>query len=182
MPMTTLVLTVLGDDRAGLVSAVSAPLQAHGASWERSQMARLAGKFAGIVEVYVDGSSVDALTEELRALSAQGLTVHVEGGTAADEPAPGPRFTLELIGADRPGILAEISSLLAASGVSIQELTTQVREAPMAGGRLFEAQAALTVPPGADGTDLRDALEQLADRLMVDLTLSTEEPAEREGR
>jgi len=175
MAKTTLVLTVIGDDRPGLVSAVSAPLQAHGASWERSQMAHLAGKFAGIVEVYVDGGAVEALTEELHGLSAQGLTVHVEGGATADEPVPGPRFTLELIGADRPGILAEISALLAESGVSIQELTTQVREAPMAGGRLFEASASLTAPAGVDGAGLRNALEQLADELMVDLTLAPEE-------
>src|SRR5690349_14124516 len=131
MAKTTLVLTVIGDDRAGLVSAVSAPLQAHGASWERSQMARLAGKFAGIVEVSVDNGTVDALTRDLAALADEGLTVHIEGADPKDEPEPGPHFTLDLIGADRPGIVAEISTLLADSGVSIQELSTEVREAPM---------------------------------------------------
>jgi glycine cleavage system regulatory protein len=172
MAMTTLVLTLLGDDRPGLVSAVSARLKAHRASWERSHMARLAGKFAGIVEVYVDSSAADALSTELQELSGQGLTVHVEPAPTAEEPEPGPHFTLDLIGADRPGIVAEISTLLAGSGVSIQELTTQVREAPMAGGLLFEAHAALTAPPGADGAALRNALEQLADELMVELSLS----------
>lgn len=175
MAKTTLVLTVLGDDRAGLVSAVSAPLQAHGASWERSQMARLAGKFAGIVEVYVDSAAVDALASDLQGLSDHGLTVHVQGAQAAGEPEPGAHFTLDLIGADRPGIVAEISSLLAGSGVSIQELSTEVREAPMAGGMLFEAHATLTAPAGSDGAALRNALEELADKLMVDLTLAPEE-------
>ena len=173
MPTTTLVLTVLGDDRAGLVSAVSAPLKQHGASWERSQMARLAGKFAGIVEVAVDSSAADALSLDLRALSGQGLSVHVEPAAAEAEPA-GPHFTLDLIGADRPGIVADISALLAGSGVSIEELSTQVRGAPMAGGLLFEAHATLVAPPDTDGAALRNALEQLADELMVDLTLATE--------
>jgi glycine cleavage system regulatory protein len=175
MPMTTLVLTVLGDDRAGLVSAVSAPLKTHGASWERSQMARLAGKFAGIVEVRVDGSSVDALSLDLQALSGQGLSVHV--GRTEEEPdaeADGTRLTLDLIGVDRPGIVADISALLADAGVSIEELTTEVREAPMAGGLLFEAHATLVAPGTADGVALRSALEQLADELMVDLTLETD--------
>ncbi len=178
MPMTTLVLTVLGDDRAGLVSAVSAPLKANGASWERSQMARLAGKFAGIVEVAVDSAGVDALTLDLEALSGEGLSVHVErtGPAEADTTVGGgPHFSLDLIGADRPGIVADISALLAGSGVSIEELSTQVREAPMAGGLLFEAHATLTAPPGADGAALRNALEQLADELMVELTLSSED-------
>ena len=176
MPMTTLVLTVLGDDRAGLVSAVSAPLKAHRASWERSQMARLAGKFAGIVEVRVDLDEVDALSHDLQVLSLQGLTVHVERTDQADEePASGAHLTLDLIGADRPGILADISALLADAGVSIVELSTQVREAPMAGGLLFEAHATLTAPADADGAALRNALEQLADELMVDLTLAADE-------
>ena len=175
MSMTTLVLTVLGDDRAGLVSAVSSPLRTHGASWERSQMARLAGKFAGIVEVSVASDAVDALSLDLRALSGEGLSVHVER-TDKDVAVPdGPHITLDLIGADRPGIVADISALLADSGVSIEELTTQVREAPMAGGLLFEAHATLVAPAGADGAALRNALEQLADELMVELTLETED-------
>src|SRR3954466_12912621 len=99
MPMTTLVLTVLGDDRAGLVSAVSAPLKANGASWERSQMARLAGKFAGIVEVSVDSSAVEVLSLALEALSGHGLSVQVERTEKEPEhEASGPRFTLDLIG------------------------------------------------------------------------------------
>lgn len=176
MPMTTLVLTVLGDDRAGLVSAVSAPLKTHGASWERSQMARLAGKFAGIVEVGVDSSSVDALSLDLRALAGQGLSVHVERtDVEAGEPAEGARLTLDLLGADRPGIVADISALLADAGVSIEELSTQVREAPMAGGLLFEAHATLVAPASADNAALRNALEQLADELMVDLTLAADD-------
>ena len=55
--------------------------------------------------------------------------------------------------------------------MSIEELHTEVREAPMAGGNLFEARAVLVAPPsGADA--LRAALEGLADELMVDLTLT----------
>ena len=88
--MATLVLTVLGDDRAGLVSAVSAALDAHGASWERSQLARLAGKFAGVVEVAAPDASVAALVPALEALAASGLTVVVERTDLPAEPGPEP--------------------------------------------------------------------------------------------
>ncbi len=169
--MASLVLTILGDDRPGLVSAVSAPISAHGASWERSEMSRLAGKFAGIVVVNVSPDRLDALVAELTALETQGLHVIVE---RTDEPSPHlfQRLQLDLLGADRPGIVSEISAALADARVSIEELSTDVRAAPMAGGTLFEARAVLSAPLGGDTEVLRDVLEALADELMVELRLS----------
>jgi len=170
--MATVVLTLLGTDRAGLVSTVSRLITEHGGSWEHSQLAHLAGMFAGIVEVAVPSARVDALVADVEALSAQGLRVAVErSGETAVPPAPGDRMTLHLIGADRPGIVAEVSALLAGHGLNVETLSTQVVEAPMAGGTLFEADAVIGVPPGADVTALRTALEALADELMVDLDL-----------
>ena len=169
--MATFILTVIGDDRPGLVSAVSAPIHAHGASWERSQMSRLAGKFAGIVLVSVADERHDALVADLTALNTQGLQVAVE---RTDEPVEqqSQRLQLELLGADHPGIVAEISSSLAARHVSIEELSTDVRDAPMAGGTLFEARAVLNAPPTTSTDELRAMLEGLAHELMVEIRLS----------
>ena len=169
--MATFILTVIGDDRPGLVSALSVPIKAHGASWERSQMSRLAGKFAGIVLVSVADEQLQALASDLRELEAQGLQVAIE---RTDEPVAreAQRLQLELLGADHPGIVAEVSASLAAHGVSIEELTTDVRAAPMAGGTLFEARAVLTAPPTSSIEALRAMLEGLADELMVEIRLS----------
>ncbi len=169
--MATFILTVLGEDRPGLVSALSAPITAHGASWQRSQMSRLAGKFAGIVLVSVADERLDALAADLAALEAQGLRIALE---RTDEPVAreSVRLRLELLGADHPGIVAEVSAALADCGVSIEELTTDVREAPMAGGTLFEARAVLTAPPTTSTETLGSMLEGLADELMVEIRLS----------
>jgi glycine cleavage system regulatory protein len=169
--MTALVLTVIGDDRPGLVSAVSAAVKARGGSWEQSQMARLGGKFAGILLVEVPDEQAAGLTGDLHALASEGLQVDVEpaGEPVEKETA---RLRLELLGADHPGIVAEISAALAARGVGIEELSTGVREAPMAGGMLFEASAVLAAPAEVHGDELRRALEALADELMVDLSLT----------
>jgi glycine cleavage system regulatory protein len=169
--MATLILTVIGEDRPGLVSALSAPISAHGASWKRSQMSRLAGKFAGIVLVSVADERLDAMAADLMALEAQGLQVSLE---RTDEPVrrAAVRLHLELLGADHPGIVAEVSAALADHDVSIEELITDVREAPMAGGTLFEAHAVLTAPPTTSTETLGSMLEGLADELMVDIRLS----------
>ena len=169
--MATFILTVVGDDRPGLVSAVSAPISAHGASWERSQMSRLAGKFAGIVLVTVSDRRLDALVADLSALNEQGLHVVIERAVDPVEPVA-QQLTLELLGADHPGIVAEISASLATRHVSIEELSTEVREAPMSGGTLFEARAVLKAPLDADTDALRSLLEGLANELMVEIRLS----------
>jgi len=169
--MATFTLTCIGDDRPGLVSALSAPIKAHGASWERSQMARLAGKFAGILMVAVPDDRAEALATDLLALKDTGLVVTLEQTDTPTEHAS-VRLGLALLGADHPGIVAEISAALAAQGIGIEELTTDVREAPMSGGMLFEASASLEAPPGTSMHGLRTMLEALADELMVEITLS----------
>jgi glycine cleavage system regulatory protein len=175
--MATFTLTCIGDDRPGLVSELSAPISAHGASWRRSQMARLGGKFAGILLLDVPDHRADPLVADLAALQTVGLLVTLE---RTDVPAEEPslRMNLDLLGADRPGIVAEISAALAGRHVGIHELSTDVREAPMSGGQLFEAQAVLEAPPATSMDDLRLMLEAIADELMVEITLSdAEDPA-----
>jgi glycine cleavage system regulatory protein len=169
--METLVLTVIGDDRPGLVSALSARLDAHGALWQRSQMARLAGQFAGIVEVVVAADKVEDLMADLGSLAAQGLAVTM-ARTSTPPKTPTHLLSLGLVGDDRPGIVAEISALLFARRISIEELVTSVTDAPMAGGMLFQAHAVLAAPISADESELRAALEALAGELMVDIELA----------
>jgi glycine cleavage system regulatory protein len=173
--VATFVLTVLGDDHPGIVSALSAPISTHGASWERSQLTRLAGKFAGIVLVSVPTDSYDPLVADLQALEADGLRLTIERTDVPVEPAQH-RLHLELLGADHPGIVAEISAALAARGVSIEELHTDLRDAPMAGGTLFAAHAELVAPASATTEELRGLLEGLAHALMVDIDLSEDRP------
>lgn len=172
--MATYTLTCIGDDRPGLVSAISAPLKEHGASWERSQMARLGGKFAGILMLEVPDEYAEALVADLTALKDVGLLVVLEQTDESVEHESH-QLSLELLGADHPGIVADISACLADRGIGIEELSTDVREAPMAGGMLFEARAVLEAPVTTSRDDLRSALEALADELMVDVTLSDED-------
>ena len=173
--MATLVLTVIGDDRSGLVSALSGVVTDHGGSWERSHMARLAGKFAGIVVVAVPDDRVQQFLGDLAPLQSQGLLeIRAEQGDDAASGREAVRLNLALVGADRPGIVHAISRALAARDVGIEELQTATREAPMAGGMLFEATATLLAPPGTSVDELQALLEELANELMVDLELSAD--------
>ena len=116
--MESLVVTVIGKDRPGLVELVSAVVEEHGGDWVESRMSRLAGEFAGILRVSVPAAQADVLSEGLEGLRSDGLRVVVERGfeEAVEE---GHVVLLELIGSDRPGIVHKISEALAARGVNV---------------------------------------------------------------
>ena len=164
----SLVLTIIGPDRPGLVEALSRTVADHGANWLESRMAHLSGQFAGIVRVSVAAERAEALGSALRSLES--LRVHVETATGAPD-RDAPALLLELLGQDRPGIVREVSHALAARGVNVEELETECSSAPMSGETLFRARARLRLPPEVAEDELRQLLEKLADELMVDVAL-----------
>ncbi len=173
--MATLVLTVIGDDRPGLVDALSGVVTDHGGNWDRSHLARLGGKFAGIVVVEIPDSAADAMIADLAPLEEERLlSITVERAPGTEPADAGILVALQLIGQDRPGIVHEISHALASNGVSIEELETETMSAPMAGERLFEATAVLRAPRDLALDELRRVLESLANELMVDIDLTPE--------
>jgi glycine cleavage system regulatory protein len=168
--MESLVVTVIGKDRPGLVESVAAAIEAQGGSWVESRMSRLAGQFAGILRASVPEAGVDALSEALEALRSDGLRVVIERGVeeAVEE---GYVILLDLIGSDRPGIVHKISEALAARGVNVDELNTECDGAPWSGDTLFKATAKLRAPKSLDLDQLRESLEAIAADLMVDISI-----------
>jgi glycine cleavage system regulatory protein len=180
--MTDLVLTLIGTDRPGLVEAVAGIVAAHGGNWLESRMSHLAGKFAGILRAELPVGRVEDAVTALRALEARGLKVVVEAVPRQQREAPQQTMDLEVLGLDRPGIVREIAQHLAASGVNVEELTTDRTSAPMSGETLFEARAHIHVPAGTDLAKLRATLERAASDLMVELKLEPRAPGAARGR
>lgn len=172
MPQTSLILTILGDDRPGLVESIARLVAEHQGNWLESRMAHLAGQFAGILRVEVDAAQAEPLAAALRTLTAAGLetVVHPDPATAVSSDRP--LVKLDLLGQDRPGIIRQISGVLAALGVNVEELNTECRAAAETGQPLFHAVAQLRLPPDVSEADLRVALENVAADLMVDVKLA----------
>lgn len=173
--LATLVMTVIGADRPGLVQMVAARVADHGGNWLESRMCRLGGQFAGILRVEVAGERRDELVNALRTLEVDGLRLimHAEAGVGAGDrtAAGGMLATLELVGQDRPGILRSVSGVFAQHGVNVEELASERVSAPMGGGTLFQARATVWVPDRVKLSEVRSDLERIAADLMVDLKI-----------
>ena len=170
----SLVITVVGPDRPGIVSLLSERGQALGANWEESRMASVAGQFAGIVHLQVPAENAERLTIALQELESRDLRIVI---VKADRAPMGPErrlLRLEVVGQDRPGIIHDLSCCLSNCGVSIAELQTEFTSAAWSAENLFKAIALLRVPEGLSVEALRRELETLANDLMVDLALSEE--------
>ena len=171
---TSLVMTVIGADRPGLVERIAALVAEHGGNWLESRMCRLGGEFAGILRVHVPTAQVAGLQGALANLAAQGLQVvaraEVAPAAVAVSPEASRAAVIEIVGQDRPGIVRQISRALAAQGVNVEELRTECSSAAMSGETLFKARVELHLPAGCDTAKLRRDLEAAADDLFVDVS------------
>ena len=168
---TSLVLTVIGPDRPGLVETISSTITDHEGNWLDSRMSRLGGQFAGILHVSVPEGRAGALTQALERLDSEILRVQVEQERTVVAEGEGPPVDLALVGTDAPGIIRDISRALAELQVNVEELKTERVSAPMSGELMFRAEAQLRLPTGLSFDKLQERLEQVANDLVVDLRL-----------
>ncbi len=168
----SLVMTIIGRDRPGLVESVASLIADHGGNWLESRMSHLGGQFAGILRVQLPGEQEKALVRALQGLESQGLSLVVI--SEPPKPAAGeePLTLLEIVGQDRPGIVRQISHALAGHGVNVEELNTECHSAPMSGETLFKAQAKLHIPASCHTAELRQDLEKIAEDLIVDISIA----------
>ena len=165
---TSLVLTIHGPDRPGLVGALADVVSDHEGSWMESRMANLSGQFAGILRVECPVSRRADLEVELAKLAGRGLHVQIAGDSSS-EKASGRSVEISITGHDEPGIVKKITSVLAAKNVNVEELETSLESAPMAGHLLFCTNGEVRLPEGLEIADLVNALEEVGSDLSVDL-------------
>ncbi|MFK0087225.1 glycine cleavage system protein R [Pseudomonas sp. NPDC090755] len=172
--MDHLVLTVIAPDKAGQVERIAECIAEHNGNWLESRMSRMAGQFAGILKVAVPAESYDELVVALQGLVKHDIRVLI-AKSGIEPSCTWKPIAMELVGNDRPGIVREITSLLANQGVNVERLNTDVRPAPMSSEPLFYADALLAMPLTLSLDDLQRKLEALADDLMVELKLRPED-------
>ncbi|MCF7821630.1 MAG: ACT domain-containing protein [Mariprofundaceae bacterium] len=170
--MSYLLLSISGHDRAGIVRDVSEALLHLNANIEDSSMTALRGRFTMMLIVKLaKGDGVGALKAALAELEQRtGLTVQSQRISAEEAMVmpQEPDCVVTVTGADRPGIVHEITDVLAVNGVSIVDVSTRSRET---GDRGDIYMMALEAFSGGKAESLRAPLEAAANRLGVDVEI-----------
>lgn len=169
---TRVILTAVGSDRPGLTRALADAVADAGGNWLESHLSRLGGLYVGAVLVELDVASVPAFEAAIRSVDAQGLAVTLRSAGEPPEGASGDTLRLELVGQDRPGIVREVTTVLADLQVNIEDFVTSTEHGAWSGEPLFRAAARLALPAGLGIDELRAALEALSGDIMVDFSFT----------
>ncbi len=118
-------LTVVGADRSGIVARLTEALFRGGCNLGEASMARLGGNFA--VMLMVEGGDAAALERLVRPVTDElGLRLHVDPIDGALHRHLEPNVQVTVHGADRPGIVAQVTGALARAGFNILDLSSDV--------------------------------------------------------
>lgn len=171
---TSVILSAVGGDRPGLTQGLAEAVFAAGGNWLESHLSHLGGKYVGSILVELDAARMEELIRAVERLNTSGMHVAI---VAAGETPPiaGRPLSFELVGQDRPGIVHEVTSALAALGVNIEDFATRTEMGAWSAERLFRASARMTVPADTSADEVQNALEAISGEIMVDFTLKPSE-------
>lgn len=172
----SLVVTVIGTDRPGIVRLLSDKAQRFGANWTDSRMAKMAGEFAGMVQFDVPREQADGLSSALRGLASSGLRVAIAQSEVDQLHGGDSGVSLQLVGDDKPGIVANLTRLLADRNISIERLHTELVGGQTGTQPRFKVAARLRLPPQITAEALRCELAALAGGMLVDVALDDTGP------
>ncbi len=167
-------ITVLGQDRPGIVAGVTEVLYRHGCNLEDCSATRLRDSFAMILIAHLpDPPCLEALQSALDRLSARlniGVDLRDLGQEAPQPPPEGRRYRLAVYGADQPGILYHVAQELAARRCNVVDVATRIAGTP--DSPVYIVMLEMTVPDQVTDADLEACRQALQSTLHLDLTLS----------
>ncbi|MBI2093673.1 MAG: ACT domain-containing protein [Candidatus Omnitrophica bacterium] len=174
------IVTALGKDRSGIVAGITQVLYRLGCNLEDSSMTRLEGEFAVMLifsstrtlKLETLSSAFEPLMRQLK------LAVHLKPLTIAESHQPRRRqgtYLISVYGADRPGIVYQVSQALAKQGINITDVHTHrsMGKAPSLYLMLLEVELPSRIRP----KKLESFLGRLAKKLKVEVSLRLSETA-----
>jgi glycine cleavage system transcriptional repressor len=173
MNRSSFLITAFGKDRPGMVAGLSAALYDVGGNIEDASMTRLGGEFSMMLVVSAPlKTTLSILSKKLHALEKKlGLQISVKAIPAVlahvtkQEP---PKYLISVYGTDHPGIVSELTQALAKRKVSITDLQTKVAGSVKP---LYVMLLEVAIPESADLDALRGELDDLRQKLNVEITL-----------
>lgn len=164
--MNEFAIAAIGEDRPGIVAALTSALNDIDASMEDSSMTILGGHFAMLLLVAFDGdsqaleSSLASVAKECELMLEVRKTSHHESGEARKD------LVVAAYGPDKPGLVAKLSQVLAESGANISDFGSRLGESG-----LFAMWFNVDVADAIDAGDLEAALRGAGGEVALEVSV-----------
>lgn len=166
--MQPLIFTLVGKDKPGLIDSLAKQVRKLDGNWLASNFSHMAGHLAGFVQVDLALENHQTLIDTLS--KHPDLTIHPISSESLNRQQL-ELADIEIMGNDKAGIVSELTTVLHQFNINIVKFETSCESAPNWGSLLFKANAKIEIPAGFDTESLRDALEDIANDLIVDIEL-----------
>ena len=167
---TNIILSVIGPDKFGIVSNISEIVKNHSGNIEKSRMTRLGDYFTIMVLVTINSNNIKDLKNELSNDSNYQISINELSNNVQNIKQD--LYTIHLNGLDNEGLVYKFTNELASLNINIEELKTNIENAPMSGLTLFSLTAKISHPE-LDYDLLKEKMNMLASELDVNITLES---------
>ena len=165
---TNIILSVIGPDKFGIVSDISGIIKKHSGNIDKSRMTKLGNFFTIMMLININSSNIKKLNSDLQNYSNYQISIHELKKEKNDNP--GNIYTINLNGLDNEGLVYEITNQLALLNINIEELKTNLENAPMSGVGLFSLTAKISYAESNNNL-LKEKMNILANELDVNITI-----------
>lgn len=167
-----LVISAIGDDKPGIINALSAAATHNQCNIMDTRMTVLGGEFALLLMISGSPEAIDAASQALDHTAGQlGLT-SIQKRTQPRKPGThGRPYRIEVVAIDHPGIVNEIAGFFSARDLNIEEMETGTYAAAHTGTPMFSLEMTINIPGTVAVAGLKDAFINFCDERNLDATI-----------
>jgi len=168
--MEHIIISAFGPDKPGIVSNLTGIITNSGANIKESRMIKLGTDFTIMILISISENNSKLLEVALDKIDY--LIIHTKKTILQKLSSKASEYILNLSGADNEGLVHNITESISKKGINIEEMNTEIENAPMSGTILFNINARLSYP-NLDLNHFQNEMNILADKLNVEIVVTS---------
>ncbi len=166
------VISALGAHKAGLLDALSKASKEAGCNILDSRMGIFGNQFASIMLLSGTWDAIAKIENSLPRLEQQlGVTLISKRSEKRRPTESLMPYAIEVVAADRPGIVYEITVFFSSRGINIEEMYTASYNAAHSGTPMFSLHMTISISAETSIAALRGEFMDLCDQLNLDAVM-----------
>lgn len=164
-----LAISMLGEDRPGLIDELSATILGCGCGFGDSRASVLGSEFALQMLASGQWNTIAKLENALPPLAEKlGLQLATKRTEPRSDQAERLPYLVEVIALDQPGIVQSFAGFFARLRINVEELVTSCYPASHTGAQMYSLSMTIGIPADHPIAELREAFLDHCDQLNLD--------------